>query len=629
MAAPVHRKATGQRTANGSAVPAALRWRGLSPTAMRAAEQVLRRGAAAADGTDTVSAVDAAADRSSAAGRPRGMVNYGNSCYLNVVLQALMSVAAFDRVLHALAQLLTPTASAATTNGAGHDAAGAPAHTDANAGASVTPRAVRPLAVERLLSSVGCPLLGCFVRLHAEMRTGVAVDEASRATATAMATRQREPIAPSYFWEDARVASLLAQGTQEDAQELLTLLLDGLQQESVRMCRVLRRARRALVRGARDGEAADDSGRRRDRGDRESDTGAGIDAGADNAGTTGDEGGDPDRDSDETDDDDADADDANADENTHDAGDGDDDDGWETVGARGRSAVVRTHAPLRTFVSALFGGALHSELHRRGCKRSVTRDPFFTLSLDVHDRCVRRLDEALRLYMEPEHLDENGDGSEDDAVDGAARGAGALSLRGHSGDGGGAGGSAGARKHMTLDAPLPPVLVFHLKRFAFARHDATADDADGGAPGAASVPGGDAPARHANAAGDLAAGAATNGAAFGGAKVNKHVEFPTHLRIGNHVLSARAARMCAPAEREYALCSVVTHLGRQLAGGHYLCDVRGSATHADRARAPAEAPPPPPPPPVWYCCDDRQVSQVRAPAVLGRPAYLLVYVRRA
>lgn len=176
-----------------------------------------------------------------------------------------------------------------------------------------------------------------------------------------------------------------------------------------------------------------------------------------------------------------------------------------------------------------------------------------------------------------------------------------------------------ARKHVTLDR-LPQVLILHLKRFA---HNA-------------------------------ATGALT--------KIARAIEFPETLYVEPGLLSSISV---APASdhRAYALTGVVTHVGRETAGGHYIVDVRRSAAaevHAGvvassplapssagatvpavpAAAGPRGAPhdgaaagngvlPPRASADAWATCDDNIVTDVQPTAVLRRQAYLLFYTRKS
>lgn len=175
-----------------------------------------------------------------------------------------------------------------------------------------------------------------------------------------------------------------------------------------------------------------------------------------------------------------------------------------------------------------------------------------------------------------------------------------------------------ARKHVTLDR-LPQVLILHLKRFA---HNA-------------------------------ATGALT--------KISRSVEYPETLYVEPGLLSSISV---APAtdHRSYALTGVVTHVGRETAGGHYIVDVRRSSAAEVHAGIVASSPlgtgvraasmstggsprgaahaggsggssdsvlPPRPPADAWATCDDNIVADVQPATVLRRQAYLLFYTRKS
>lgn len=176
-----------------------------------------------------------------------------------------------------------------------------------------------------------------------------------------------------------------------------------------------------------------------------------------------------------------------------------------------------------------------------------------------------------------------------------------------------------ARKHVTLDR-LPQVLILHLKRFA---HNA-------------------------------ATGALT--------KIARAIEFPETLYVEPGLLSSISVAPHAD-HRAYALTGVVTHVGRETAGGHYIVDVRRShaaevhaGVVASSPLAPSAAPlaaaaaaaaatprgaahgggpasdgalPPRPPADAWATCDDNIVTDVQPAAVLRRQAYLLFYTRKS
>mmetsp|Transcript_10848 Transcript_10848/g.33267 ORF Transcript_10848/g.33267 Transcript_10848/m.33267 type:complete len:635 (-) Transcript_10848:236-2140(-) len=127
-----------------------------------------------------------------------------------------------------------------------------------------------------------------------------------------------------------------------------------------------------------------------------------------------------------------------------------------------------------------------------------------------------------------------------------------------------------AKKHNTLDR-LPRALILNLKRFSY------------------------------------------NAETRIGAKITKKVEFGEELVIQNNSLSSNKI---APAkeQRTYKLTAVVTHIGKEIAGGHYVCDVRVQKS-PDLNGGSSE----------WVHCDDSNITSVAPSAVLSRQAYLLFY----
>eukprot|EP00871_Galdieria_phlegrea_P002616 jgi/Galph1/3355/GphlegSOOS_G2054.1 len=217
---------------------------------------------------------------------------------------------------------------------------------------------------------------------------------------------------------------------------------------------------------------------------------------------------------------------------------------WEEVTKKGKSAIVRPYQFKFSWVFYLFGGVLRSELHRKGTKASVTREPFLFLGLDIHNPFVRSLHDALRLYMEPESLD------------------GVLSETTQQ--------HVAARKQVTVNR-LPKVLILQLKRFAWREGD-----------------------EHYR-------------------KLGKHIDFPMSLSLPGSLLTTPHL-YSKQKDRNYELTAVVTHLGKDLIGGHYICDIRWKVEGKERV--------------VWVNCDDSCINSVSEQVVLQRQAYLLFYTKK-
>lgn len=219
-----------------------------------------------------------------------------------------------------------------------------------------------------------------------------------------------------------------------------------------------------------------------------------------------------------------------------------DDDGWTEMTRNGKSVEIRGGEFAQSGITDIFGGALRSEVNRARAKPSVTREPFFSLSLDIESGMIRDVEHAFCAYFEPEYLEGyTMEGTKGLAVD--------------------------ARKQVLL-MQTPQVLILHLKRFS-----------------------------HNSVTGALN-------------KVSRDLAFPEILRVPGKVMHNPASRWGADACKTYELTAVVTHLGKELAGGHYTADVRWEGEDGECA---------------WFLCDDSKVVRTNLQKVCRREAYLLFY----
>ncbi len=214
---------------------------------------------------------------------------------------------------------------------------------------------------------------------------------------------------------------------------------------------------------------------------------------------------------------------------------------WQEMNRRGRPVQVRGSIASQSAITKIFGGGLRSELKRPRAKTSITREPFLSLSLDIDSGMIRHVEDALAAYFQMEHVE--GYTAEDSHE------------------------TVEAKKQVLLET-LPPVLILHLKRFS-----------------------------HNTQTGALN-------------KVGRRLDFPEMLSIPASIFYGTKTAHGVH-DRHYRLTSVVTHIGKELAGGHYLCDVK-------LGKGPKQ---------VWASCDDSKVSMVNIQNVLRRQAYLLFYTR--
>lgn len=210
----------------------------------------------------------------------------------------------------------------------------------------------------------------------------------------------------------------------------------------------------------------------------------------------------------------------------------------------GKSVEIRGREFARSGITDIFGGALRSEVKRPRSKPSVTREPFFSLSLDIESGMILNLLDALADYFKPEILE----GFPPEA------------------NGGNVGVTDTVRKHVLVQQ-MPQVLILHLKRFS-----------------------------HNTATGALN-------------KVTRNMAFPDVLHVPGKFIHNPANRWSAES-KTYELTAVVTHLGKELAGGHYTCDVRWQGEDGQDA---------------WVTCDDSKIVRTSLQKVTRKQAYLLFY----
>ncbi|KAK9918617.1 hypothetical protein WJX75_005398 [Coccomyxa subellipsoidea] len=135
---------------------------------------------------------------------------------------------------------------------------------------------------------------------------------------------------------------------------------------------------------------------------------------------------------------------SNPDEEAEGAEGGDDNEEWLTAGrSKKKKAVTRGTTSIQggtTLASAVFGGALRSEVKAAGAPASATLEPCFVVHLDIHPDAVRSVSDALHAFTSPETIS-------------------GYKVRDNSE-------GVTARKVVQLYA-LPRILVLHLKRFSY------------------------------------------------------------------------------------------------------------------------------------------------------------------
>ncbi|XP_071957610.1 ubiquitin carboxyl-terminal hydrolase 10-like [Antedon mediterranea] len=83
---------------------------------------------------------------------------------------------------------------------------------------------------------------------------------------------------------------------------------------------------------------------------------------------------------------------------------GNDDDEWQRVGPKNKSSVTREAHFDKSPISEIFGGQMRSILHQSGSRESATLQPFFTLQLDIQSNNIWNVEDALEHMVSKETL---------------------------------------------------------------------------------------------------------------------------------------------------------------------------------------------------------------------------------
>lgn len=78
--------------------------------------------------------------------------------------------------------------------------------------------------------------------------------------------------------------------------------------------------------------------------------------------------------------------------------------GWMEVGQKGKTAYTRTTSTSESPITRIFGGKLRSVLKTPGAKDSVTLEPYQPLQLDIQPAHVQSIEDALLHLTEPETI---------------------------------------------------------------------------------------------------------------------------------------------------------------------------------------------------------------------------------
>ncbi|GAB1293724.1 Ubiquitin carboxyl-terminal hydrolase 10 [Apodemus speciosus] len=91
------------------------------------------------------------------------------------------------------------------------------------------------------------------------------------------------------------------------------------------------------------------------------------------------------------------------DEELEDMGEGSEDE-WEQVGPKNKSSVTRQAEFVQTPITGIFGGHIRSVVYQQSSKESATLQPFFTLQLDIQSDKIRTVQDALESLVARESV---------------------------------------------------------------------------------------------------------------------------------------------------------------------------------------------------------------------------------
>uniref|UniRef100_A0A8C0SP39 Ubiquitin carboxyl-terminal hydrolase n=2 Tax=Canis lupus familiaris TaxID=9615 RepID=A0A8C0SP39_CANLF len=244
--------------------------------------------------------------------QPRGLINKGNWCYINATLQALVACPPMYHLMKFI-----------------------------------------PLYSKVQRPCTSTPMIDSFVRLMNEF-TNMPVPPKPRQALGDKIVRDIRPGAafePTYIYRLLTVikSSLSEKGRQEDAEEYLGFILNGLHEEMLSLKKLLSPNNEKLT----------------------------ISNGPKSHSVTEDDQEEP--------------------------GEGSEDE-WEQVGPRNKTSVTRQAEFVQTPITGIFGGHIRSVVYQQSSKESATLQPFFTLQLDIQSDRIRTVQDALESLVARESV---------------------------------------------------------------------------------------------------------------------------------------------------------------------------------------------------------------------------------
>ncbi|XP_072277897.1 ubiquitin carboxyl-terminal hydrolase 10 isoform X2 [Pyxicephalus adspersus] len=245
--------------------------------------------------------------------QPRGLINKGNWCYINATLQALVACPPMYHLMKCI-----------------------PMYTK----------------VDRPCTST--PMIDSFVRLMNEFTNMPVLPKAKQVPGDKVMRdiRPGAPFEPTYIYRLLQLSksTLSEKGRQEDAEEYLGFVLNGLHEEMLSLKKLLHPQNDKIsVSNGPETQLVQEE------------------------------------------------------EDMNHEGEGSDEE-WEQVGPRNKSSVTRQADFVQTPITDIFGGHMRSVVYQQSSKESATLQPFFTLQLDIQSEKIRTVQDALESLVARESV---------------------------------------------------------------------------------------------------------------------------------------------------------------------------------------------------------------------------------
>ncbi|CAI9538272.1 unnamed protein product, partial [Staurois parvus] len=247
--------------------------------------------------------------------QPRGLLNKGNWCYINATLQALVACPPMYHLMKCI-----------------------------------------PMYTKLDRPCTSTPMIDSFVRLMNEFTNMPVLPKAKQVPGDKVMRdiRPGAPFEPTYIYRLLTVSksTLSEKGRQEDAEEYLGFVLNGLHEEMLSLRKLLypQNDKISVSNGPETQPVQEEE-----------------------------------------------------EVNHEDQGEGSDEE-WEQVGPRNKSSVTRQADFVQTPITDIFGGHMRSVVYQQSSKESATLQPFFTLQLDIQSEKIRTVQDALESLVARESV---------------------------------------------------------------------------------------------------------------------------------------------------------------------------------------------------------------------------------